>query len=177
MIFAAIDPGLDVIAAALFDTSKWEPSHQFDRAAKAYTGYTTWETSATDLLPTRLHRIFETGELLAKIDHVELAYVEQPSTFGAYGRNRGKGGNVIPQGMAKFWQALGALLAGLEAAGVRIVMVPAPKIPKPKRHQAVRAVLGKAFGMGPRGGDRRDVLDATFLGMWALTEPGLRPRP
>lgn len=128
-------------------------------------------------MPERLFSIFETGELLFKLDHVELAYVEQPSTFGAYGRNRGRAGNVIPQGMAKFWQALGALLAGLEAAHIRVVMVPAPKLPKPKRHQAVRAVLGRAFGIGPRGGDRHDLLDATFLGLWALTEPGLRPRP
>lgn len=181
MLIAAVDPGLDLVAAAVFDLAAWHPSHRFEKAATSYKSTHTQETSPRAELHDRLC-VLRDWAATCFVD-VCRVYVEKPALFGAYGRNRhGRSGNMIPEGLALLNMAMGALLAGFAAdPRRRVVMVPAPKIPKPRRHIAVEAAMKDVghveFARGPRGGKQHDVLDATFLGLYVLTHPELRPQP
>lgn len=182
---ASVDPGLDETAIVRFDLRRWEPTTNFARAAEALeSDYTILDTSPDMLLADRLEalalnigascgpgRPYEAGVIYLELPAIEGGGYAAMRTRMGVTRNAGA--------IGKLHMAIGALLAGIRLARVMVVPFPAPRINKDRKRDAVRQLLtqvGKPdWGKGPRGGERQDVLDAAFNGLWVLTEPGLRP--
>lgn len=172
MIVASIDPGLDLVAAAIFDTTRLPARPQMADCGRAFERIETMTTGSTKPIWERLADIAAWPQWLKATHHVGRLVIEEPRIVGAYARNRAAGGATVnPQAMSKFWMALGALLAGAERATVPLELLKALKVPKTQRALLVNTIMGKAFAQGPKGGKRPDAIDATFLGLWALSRP------
>lgn len=170
-LLAAIDPGLDVVAAALFETDKLPLHPQLTDVGRAFVCYEVLATPPKMPLWERLYEIGGWPTWLRATWRVERLLIEEPAIWGAYAGQRRGGVTKNPAAMGKFWMALGALLAGAKRADLSIQMVKAFPVSKEQRALAVQATMGVAYARGPKGGRHQDVLDATFLGLWHLTHP------
>lgn len=179
---ASVDPGLDETAIVRFDLRRWEPTSNFATAGRALEpDYAVLTTEPGMLLADRLLLLAQGIEAACADGGAGMVYLELPSLAGGgYHAMRTRGGVTRNSAeVGKLHMAIGALLCGIRRAGVMVVPFPAPHINKDKKRDAVRQIV-TALGMpdwakGPRGGEKQDVLDAAFNGLWVLTEPGLRP--
>lgn len=175
MKLLAVDPGLDLAAASLFEFEEAKP-YTPRGAALCYRTFYTCETHPEWEMLRRLETLRAWMHDLVNLTvnlvggHPGLVFFEEPALAGAYARNRkGRAGNLIPASMAQFWQAFAALQLGAHPVTPRRVFrVRALQIAKEARARVVRFGLGPDFAKGPRGGELGDVLDATFLGLYVL---------
>jgi len=178
---ASVDPGLDETAVVRFDLRRWEPTSNFAVAVRALElDYTILDTTPDMLLADRLDALSLNIEAACgpgRPYEAGIIYLELPSLAGgSYQAMRTRmGATRNAADIGKLHMAIGALIAGMRRAGVMVVPFPAPRINKDKKRDAVRQLVPADWAKGPRGGEKQDVLDACFNGLWVLTEPSLRP--
>lgn len=165
MIFLAIDPGMDLVAVAVFDSSTAKPG-SLGGALKGWTHMLTFSTDSSK--PTN-DRCAEISDFVAQAvrDHgASVAFIEEPAKSGAYARNKGLH-SAIADGLMKLNRGIGAIAAGAHAGGARLVEMPANRARKEDRHNLLRMAATRAgigLPVGPRGGKREDEWDALWIG-------------
>lgn len=175
MIVMAVDPGLDHAGVALFDgwaylrAARPGPS----AALACWSGSFHIATDPTRPLAARLRTLALDAEASARGhgDGRTIVYVEEPERSGQYSRTGRKNAAAV----AQLHMAMGAILAGLEAAlPGNIELVRAGTDPKKKRQGTleyfaqlaqIRLPTGKRGGTSGAVADERDAL---YLGWWAL---------
>lgn len=169
-MLAAIDPGLDRAVAAIFDPPKGYQAFDFATAARWYSQNVEVATSPGLPLEVRLDILHQWARRVA--GEVTLVFMEQPTIYGIYSRNRNKKKDAgIPRGLAMLYMAMGALTVGVSAHGAtRFELVIKPRVPKINAHRLVTTAFRDARRSMPPGLiDDEDGMDAIFIGLWALS--------
>jgi hypothetical protein len=170
MRIISIDPGLDLVALAVFEydgSRRWAVA---DSVAKvnALVEIITFHTKPKDSLGVRLGDIY--ARTVREIDRVgtRAVFVEMPAMAGgAYASTRGRNGaSRNAASMGHFHMALGVILAACDPArtGNELRLYPAStKMKKTARLDYVRGLLQKhAPGFAKAGQDK---LDAVYVGL------------
>lgn len=179
--FIAVDPGLDYVAASLWNVTDWRGDSRLEVCGRRFLGVRTCRTAADEELPVRLNQLRDwigglvwlEGENAAWCSPTVVA-IELPPIASAYQRNRGAQRTRTDPTIAKrapFYMALGALAVSCLPA--RVVLVPPPAGVKKARYPGEldrRAIVQHAVPGALRHGQaNQDVVDAIALGLDCLT--------
>lgn len=168
-LLLAVDPGLDVVGAALFDP-RLRDEMTLVGGARAFLGLHSCRTSTRDLVSDRCGVIAEWLAHMIDREGVGTVVLETPARDGGYrerlNRQRTKG-SIASAGEAKLNRALGAIAAGAHLGGATLVEVSSGTYPrsfrgKKARHDVMNLSLLKAGKPALRG--NADSRDAAFLG-------------
>lgn len=177
-VLLAVDPGIDLAAAAVFrldgpQASRWED------AARAFVEVSSRRTRVTDDTPTRCWVLH--GWIAGQVERwgAETVVIEVPHTDQTYrshrGRQRGPG-QINAPALAKLNRSIAALQMGAWQAGAEVIEQPARYglafADKAIRHRLMNTALERA-GRAPLAGNL-DERDAAFLGMFWLGTRGGR---
>jgi hypothetical protein len=173
---AAIDPGIDLAAAAIYDLHKCRRATGRTDAGWggiAY-GYTAMETVRPDGDDAeRCDQLYEWARLVIRARRVGVVALEVPHTLGVYRgkqeRQKTKGALNIG-GIVKLNQAIAVIRLAARRAGARVIEVPA-KYPryvadKRARHEVLNQLMRRAGKPALAG--NADQRDAAFLGLYAF---------
>ena len=171
----SVDPGLDGIGVAVWDADRFDELRREIRpelaaALRALAGVFLVTTDPGDPIDVRLAEIAAEMRRAAEEWQPAIAYVETPAYTGDYGDDRSRRGNTN-----KLYMGLGAVLAGLGSVrpSLHVVTLRAGQERKSDRRMILEQnarVAGVRLPEGPRGGERRDEVDAIWIGAYGLTE-------
>lgn len=180
----SIDPGLDRVAAVVWNASPWQPGNMTWLAAGAekklrcITTLDRHDTETSAPLPERLGSLARwAGQLMRDIAPA-VVYVERPSIGGMYKRrtDAGQAGLVAGWGaealLVTHW-ALGAIVGAIADAGVPVELVRpnsggARGETKAQRQQRVRLLVDQMTYTLPW--KDQDTIDAIAIGLAASWE-------
>lgn len=183
MILIAIDPGIDVAAAAVYDAalcdlSRVRSRYGYAEAARGYRGLETARTKAGEPMPARCLALCRWMADVCGRWNPTRVVIEVPRRAGTYdthiGRQRGRQ-SLNAAALAKLERAIAAITIGASFGGAEVIEYPAAYgrslASKESRHAALNRSL-LAVGQ-PEIRGNADQRDAAFLGLHYLaTELG-----
>lgn len=171
MKFVTCDPGLDLVAFALWDWTHWgqDPARALQKLETIDTD-TGWE------LPRRIMKIAtETRRILGPA-RGQSFIIEVPMR-GIYG-GRDKPGmlEAVMKSMVNSSMATGAIVVGADSAGMMVRMLKASSMKKQKKYDLGVEILDRSTLVLP--GRRRqwgkDEADAVVIGVQVMQDPSYR---
>jgi len=186
----AVDPGIDATGVACFHLGSsldngyraWRAGETFTQALKRLGPRTVIRTKPDEDLVERLILLGDGFGTFTEIPGgIEVILLERPAFAGAYAARRGRQrtkGMINGAAMEKLYLALGVLIDSAVSCselrlGGRVLLVPAPRAPKKKRHELVVQTLHQQRHPLVEQGARRlspDLLDAIYLGAAWLSD-------
>jgi Holliday junction resolvasome RuvABC endonuclease subunit len=175
----AIDPSIAKAGVACFDLRNWRTGESFAQVVRRLSYYAVVRTAPGDPICERLGQIARRLREIIFECGPERVYIEKPSTAGVYWKRRQRQFSKTALNAAdleKLNMAIGALVAAAEAEDVDVTLVPASTVDKKLRLKIVRAQLrDQKHPLALSERVSPDLLDAIYLGAFALTSPKYQP--
>jgi Holliday junction resolvasome RuvABC endonuclease subunit len=176
----AIDPGIDEVGLACFDTSDWCRSQSLGALLSRLGPYAVLRTKPETPLPLRLEQLASGLQEFMADRSIEHCYIERSAKAGSYASRRRRQqtkGAINAKAIQLLDYATGALVVAAAFENIPVTLVPAPSSSKKSRHDLVLWGLRQIeHSIARLTRPSPDLLCAIWLGTAVLTDDRYAPQ-